>query len=180
MTGKKLVILGVTGGIAAYKACDITSALVKDGYEVRVLLTREGREFVTPLTLQTLSRNKVITDMFEAPEEWDPAHISLADKASLVLVAPATANIIGKMACGICDDMLTCVVCATKAPVLVAPAMNDKMYANPIVKSNIERLKNAGVKFIGPIKGSLACGREGMGHIAEVADILRQAKRFLK
>lgn len=176
----KTVIVGVTGGIAAYKACDVISALVKDGIEVHAIATREAQAFITPLTLQTLSRNKVMTDMFESPEEWDPAHISLADRADLLLVMPATANVIAKLACGICDDMLTCVACATKAPVLLAPAMNDNMYANPITSSNISRLKKIGYRFIGPVRGALACGRDGMGHIAQSEDILREVKRLLK
>lgn len=179
MGRKKFIVLGVTGGIAAYKACDIAGYLVKEGCEVQALLTREGREFITPLSLQTMSRNKVVTDMFESPEAWDPAHISIADRADLVMIAPATANVIAKLAAGICDDMLTCVACATKAPVLVAPAMNDNMYANPIVKSNIERLKKAGYRFVGPVRGRLACGREGIGHMADVCDIVKQAKRLI-
>jgi len=174
------VILGVTGSIAAYKACEITGLLRKAGLEVQVLLTEEAKEFVTPLTLQTLSGNRVITDMFDSPEEWDPVHTSLADSASIVLIAPATANIIGKLACGICDDILSCVVMATRAPVLIAPAMNDKMYTHDIVQENIAKLKKAGYKFIGPVKGRLACGYEGMGCLADAQAIANEAKRLLK
>lgn len=177
---KKSIILGVTASIAAYRACEIAGALVRESFDVQVLLTKEARAFITPLTLQTLSRNKVIEDMFELPEKWDPVHTSIADKASLILIAPATANIIGKLASGICDDILTCVVFATKAPVLIAPAMNEKMYKHRIVQQNIEKLKEIGYKFVGPIKGHLACGHEDIGHIAETNDILKEAKRLLK
>jgi phosphopantothenoylcysteine decarboxylase/phosphopantothenate--cysteine ligase len=170
----------VTAGIAAYRACEITSALVRESFDVQILLTKEAKAFITPLTLQTLSHNKVIEDMFELPDKWDPIHTSIADKADLVLIAPATANVIGKLASGICDDILTCVVFATKAPVLIAPAMNEKMYKHKIVQRNIEKLKEIGYKFIGPVKGHLACGYEGIGHIAETNDILREAKRLLK
>ena len=180
MKKNRRVILGVTGSIAAYKACEITSLLRKAGLEVQVLLTEEAKEFVTPLTLQTLSGNRVITDMFDSPEEWDPVHTSLADSASIVLIAPATANIIGKLACGICDDILSCVVMATRAPVLIAPAMNDKMYTHDIVQENIAKLKRTGYKFVGPVKGRLACGYEGMGCLADAQAIANEAKRLLK
>lgn len=173
------VILGVTGSIAAYKACDIISILRKSEIDVDVLLTKEAKEFITPLTLQTLSGNKVITDMFEIPEEWDVVHTTLAEKAGLILIAPASANVIGKLASGICDDILTCVVLATKAPILIAPAMNANMYRNKIVQENIAKLKSLGCKFVGPIKGHLACGCDDMGHIAEVKDIVTEAKRLL-
>ena len=177
---KRLVILGVTGSIAAYKACDIISGLRKISVDVQVVLTKEAAEFVTPLTLRTLSRNKVMSDMFELPEEWNPAHTSLAEKAGLVLIAPATANVIGKLAAGICDDLLTCLVFATKAPVLIAPAMHSQMYKHEVVRENIEKLKKLGYKFIGPVKGMLACGCEGLGHIADTKDIVKEAKRLLK
>lgn len=177
---KKTVALGVTGSIAAYKACEITSAFVKMGLEVNVILTKEAEEFVTPLTFRTLSGNKVAGGMFDAPEEWDPAHISLAQKADLVLIAPASANVIGKLASGICDDLLTCVTIATKAPVLIAPAMNTNMYDHKIVQQNIAKLKAIGYYFIGPVKGRLACGDEGMGHIACTEDIVKESKRLLK
>ena len=174
----KTVILGVTGSIAAYKACELTSLLRKEGFNVRALLTKEGKEFVTALTLQTLSQNKVITDMFESPEEWNPVHTSLAEEADLILIAPATANIIAKLASGICDDILTCTIFASDAPVLIAPAMNDKMYEHKIVQENIAKLKKAGYRFIGPIKGHLACGCEAVGHIADLSDIIAEAKRL--
>lgn len=176
----KPILLGVTGSIAAYKACEIITALRKDSFDVTVLLTREGKEFITPLTMQTLSGNKVFIDMFELPDRWNPVHTSLADRAGLILIAPASANIIGKLASGICDDILTCTIFATKAPVLIAPAMNEKMYKHKIVQGNIEKLKEAGYRFIGPVKGRLACGHEDIGHLAFVADIVNEAKRLLK
>jgi len=176
---KKSVVLGVTGSIAAYKACEIIGALRKEGFDVDVILTKEGAEFITPLTLTTLSGNKVTTGMFEIPEDWSPVHTSLAQKADLVLIAPATANVIGKLSSGLCDDILTCVVFAAKAPVLIAPAMNDIMYANKIVQENIKKLTKAGYNFVGPVKGHLACGCEGVGHIARVEDIVKQVKRLI-
>lgn len=176
----KKVVVGVTGSIAAYKACEIVNGLKKDGFEVQVILTKEGKEFVTPLTLQTLSGNKVLGDMFELPDNWNPLHTSLADGASMVLIAPATANVIGKLASGMCDDLLSCVVYATKAPVLIAPAMNEKMYEHKIVQENIAKLKGIGYSFIGPVKGHLACGHYAKGHIAEVTDIIKEVKKIAK
>ncbi|MDD5136545.1 MAG: flavoprotein [Candidatus Omnitrophica bacterium] len=177
---KKPVILGVTGSIAAYRACDIISKLRKENIDVRPILTKEAMEFITPLSVQTLARNKVVTDMFALPEEWDPVHTSIAQEAGLILIAPATANIIGKLASGICDDILSCVVFATKAPVLIAPAMNEGMYRHKIVRENIAKLKDIGYKFIGPIKGYLACGHEDIGHIARTEDIVKEVKRLLR
>ena len=179
-TAAKSIMLGVTGSIAGYKACEITTLLKRGAFDITVLLTREAKEFITPLTLQTLSGNKVTSDMFEPSDRWNPMHTSLADKADLVLIAPASANIIGKLASGICDDILTCVVFATKAPILIAPAMNEKMYRNEIIQDNIAKLKRIGYKFIGPIKGRLACGHEDIGHLAETDDIVNEAKRLLK
>ena len=181
MTSKKRsVILGVTGSIAAYKACEIIGLLKKSDIDIDVLLTKEAKAFITPLTLQTLSGNKVVEDMFKAPTEWNPVHTSLADKAGLVLIAPATANLIGKLASGICDDILSCIIFAAKAPVLIAPAMNNVMYKHEIIQTNIAKLKKLGYKFVGPVKGHLACGRDDIGHIADAADIVREAKRLLK
>ena len=177
---KKTVLLGITGSIAAYKACDIISLLKKEGFDVKVLLTKEAKEFVTALTMQTLSQNKIVADMFELPGEWSPAHTSLAQEADLVMIAPATANIIAKIAAGVCDDILTCTVFATDAPIMIAPAMNNKMYRHPITQANIEKLKKVGYVFVGPIKGHLACGCEDIGHIAEIKDIVKEAKRLLK
>jgi phosphopantothenoylcysteine decarboxylase/phosphopantothenate--cysteine ligase len=177
---EKTIILGVTGSIAAYKACEIARALKREPFDVRVLLTEEAEKFVTALTFQTISQNPVVTDMFELPEEWNPRHVSLAKEAGLVLIAPATANIIAKLASGICDDILTCVVFATRAPVLIAPAMNDNMYRHPVTQANIARLEKIGYRFIGPVKGRLACGSEELGHIADTGDIVKEAKRLLK
>lgn len=181
MSAKRpFVILGVTGSIAAYKACEIAGLLVKAGCEVQAVLTAEGKEFITPLSLQTLSRNKVLSDMFELPERWDPLHTALADRADAVLIAPATAAVIGKLAAGICDDLLTCVVYATQAPVLIAPAMNDNMYRHPIVRSNIAKLQKTGYAFVGPVTGRLACGRDAIGHLAAPGDIVKGLQRLLK
>jgi len=177
---KKEAILGVTGSIAAYRACDILSSLRKTGVNVTVIMTKEAKEFVSPLTFQTLSRNKVYSEMFELPSEWNPIHTSLADKADLIIIAPACANIIGKLANGICDDLLTCVAMASNAKILMAPAMNEKMYLNPAIQDNIKLLKSRGMRFIGPIKGPLACGHDAIGHIADTEKIVAEAKKILK
>lgn len=177
---RPFVIVGVTGSIAAYKACEIISLLNREGIETQAILTEAACKFITPLSLQTLSHNKVLTDMFELPEEWDPIHTSLADKADAILIVPATAKLIGKLAGGICDDLLTCVVYATKAPVLIAPAMNDRMYNHPITRENIAKLKKIGYKFIGPAKGRLACGRDAVGCLADTREIAREVKRLAK
>jgi len=177
----KHIIVGVTGSVACYKALDVIRALRRFGASVEVVLTKEAEEFIRPVLFQSISGNKVVTsDLFKLPEKWDAAHISLAEKADLVLVAPATANIIGKVATGICDDMLTCSICATKVPVLFAPAMNEGMYKNKIVQENISKLKKAGYHFTGPTKGKLACGSEGLGHIQDVEVIVKEVKRLLK
>ena len=177
---RKTIIVGVTASIAAYKACEIVNLLRKDSFDVKVILTKDAMEFVTPLTLQTLSGNKVMTDMFEAPEHWSPVHTSLAQSASLILIAPATANVIGKLANGICDDLLTCVAYASKAPVLIAPAMNENMYKHKIVTENIAKLHKIGYSFVGPVKGHLACGHDAIGHIAPVPEIIKEVKKILK
>jgi phosphopantothenoylcysteine decarboxylase / phosphopantothenate---cysteine ligase len=176
----KNIIIGVTASVACYKALDVISALRKTGAQVTVVLTKEAEEFIKPILFQALSGNKVIThDMFTTPEEWDVGHISLAQKANCIAIIPATANIIAKIANGICDDMLTCAVCAAQAPVLFAPAMNTNMYNNKICKSNIDKLKKFGYYFTGPIKGSLACGIEGLGHIQDVETIVKEIKRLI-
>ena len=177
---KKLVLIGITGSIAAYRACDIITTLRKAGYGLQAVMTREAGHFITPLTIQTLTENEVVQDMFQPPAGWDPLHTSLADKADLILIAPATANIIGKLASGITDDILACTVFAAKAPVLLAPAMNDNMYRNKITQANITKLKGAGYKFVGPIKGHLACGRAGEGHIADTTEIVKAVGQLIK
>ncbi|GAB4258613.1 bifunctional phosphopantothenoylcysteine decarboxylase/phosphopantothenate--cysteine ligase CoaBC [Thermincola ferriacetica] len=168
----KCVVLGVTGGIAAYKAADLASRLIKHGAEVHVIMTKAACRFITPLTLQTISRQRVITDMFQEPVSWEVQHIALADKADLMAVVPATANIIGKVANGIADDMLSTTLMATKAPVVFAPAMNVHMYENPIVQGNINKLKQLGYYFIEPATGRLACGYEGKGRLPDVEYIM--------
>ncbi len=180
MVSRKKIILGVTGSIAAFKAADIVSRLTQQGCQVSVVMTKEAEKFITPLTMQMLSCGKVYCDMFEVQDVWDVEHVSLADSASLILIAPATANIIAKLASGLCDDLLTCTVAATKAPVLIAPAMNDAMYTHKITQANIERLQKVGYKFVGPVKGRLACGKVAVGHIADVDEIVRAVLRFLK
>jgi len=174
------IILGITGSIAAYKACELINIFNKDGFNIQAILTKEAIEFITPLTIQTLSGNKALQDIFELPAKWNPVHTSLADQADLILIAPASANLIGKLANGICDDLLTCVVFASKAPILIAPAMNENMYNHKVVRDNIERLKSLGYKFIGPSRGRLACGREGLGRLADVNAIVNTAKRLVK
>lgn len=168
------ILLGVTGSIAAYKAADITSRLVRQGHNVDVILTEGGSRFITPLTLQTLSRNKVYMDLFEEITPSEVKHISLAKKADLVLVAPASANIIGKVAGGIADDFLSTVIMAAagQKPVYIAPAMNTNMYENPIVQDNISKLKGGGYRFIDPKASLLACGDLGKGALADVDDIV--------
>ena len=177
---KKRVLIGVTGSIAAYKSCDVISLLRKLGFETKAVMSRDSKHFITPLTLQTLSCNQVITDMFALPEKWDVYHTSLAEWADLILIAPASADIISRMACGLADDILSATVLASKAKVLIAPAMHEKMYKHKAVQENIARLKRFGYKFIGPKRGYLACGYEGMGHIADVEDIVKAAKILLK
>jgi len=177
---KKEVIIGVTASVACYKALDVISGLRKLGVNVTVILTKEAEEFIKPILFQAVSGNRVIThDMFKSPDEWDVAHISLAEKADCVAIIPATANIIAKIASGMCDDMLTAVVCAARAHVLLAPAMNDNMYNNKIVRENISKLKKFGYHFTGPIKGRLVCGTEGMGHIQDPQTIIKEVKNLL-
>lgn len=167
----KCVVIGVSGGVAVYKALEVISRLRKKDIEVRVIMTESAQKFVTPLSFQSLSQNMVTTDMFDEPKAWEIQHISLAKKADLMLVLPATANMIGKVANGIADDMLSTTIMATKAPVVFAPAMNTNMYENPIVQNNIEKLKSFGYEFIEPASGRLACGDEGRGKLADVEDI---------
>ncbi|MGE5307910.1 MAG: flavoprotein [Deltaproteobacteria bacterium] len=180
MAKNREIILGVTGSVAIYKACDITRRLKERGLSVTVVMTQEATKFISPVLFQSLSGNKVYTDMFGQPDEWEIEHVSLADRASVVAIAPATANIIGKLAGGICDDMLTCVVCATKAPVVICPAMNENMYRNRAVQENCKRLRSFGYSFVEPKKGELACGKIGIGCLAEVDIIVRDISGLLK
>ncbi|MCI9303608.1 bifunctional phosphopantothenoylcysteine decarboxylase/phosphopantothenate--cysteine ligase CoaBC [Clostridium sp.] len=171
----KCVVIGVTGGIAVYKALDVISALRKKDIEVHVIMTESATKFVNPLTFQSISQNMVVTDMFAEPKAWEIQHISLAQKADLMLIAPATANIIGKVANGIADDMLsTTIMAASKAKVIFAPAMNTNMYQNKIVQNNIEKLKNFDYDFIEPASGRLACGDVGIGKLADVNTIVEK------
>lgn len=175
----KNVVLGVTGGIAAYKAVDVVSRLVKLGANVNVIMTENATKFVSPLTFQSLSHNKVVSDMFSEVQYWDIEHISLAQKADIFVVAPATANVIGKIANGIADDMLTTTIMATKARVLIAPAMNTNMYTNPLYEDNEKKLKDLGYKFINPASGLLACGDIGSGKLAKSKDIANRIEKIL-
>jgi len=168
------IVLGVTGSIGAYKAADVIRRLKEHGCGVSCVMTKRAQEFIAPLTLQALSGRKVATDLFSPESPWI-VHTALADQANLVLIAPASANILAKLAHGLADDILTCIVLATKAPVLVAPAMNVHMYHHATVQENIKQLRRMGYHFIGPTVGGLACGYEALGHLAEVDDIVRIA-----
>ena len=176
----KNILLGVTGSVAAYKSCDLIRNLQIVGFCVEVIMTKEAREFIGPLTFQALSQRRVHSEMFDVDIDFNVEHIELAKWARVILIAPATANIIGKLANGIYDDLLTCVVAATKAKVVIAPAMNKDMYANAVVQGNIRKLKNLGVKFIGPRAGKLVCGDTGMGCLEEIDKIVRFVKKLLK
>lgn len=179
MLPEKTVVLGVTGGISAYKAIEIVSRLKKSGINVHVIMTKSATEFVTPLTFRELSGNPVVTDMWSEPKKWNIEHIALANCADIFLIAPATANIIGKIANGIADDMLTTTVMATKAPIILAPAMNSNMYANPIVQKNINTLLAHGYICIDPDSGMLACGIEGPGRLPEPQRIVDKVLELL-
>ena len=174
MKQKRCVCVGVTGGIAVYKALDVISQLKKKDIDVRVIMTKSATEFVTPLSFQSLSQNMVVTDMFAEPKAFEIQHISLAKRADVFLVVPATANIIGKVANGISDDMLSTTIMATKAKVIFAPAMNTNMYENRIVQDNIRKLKDYGYEFIEPDSGRLACGDIGTGKLADVNVIVNK------
>jgi phosphopantothenoylcysteine decarboxylase/phosphopantothenate--cysteine ligase len=179
MSNNKTVVLGVTGGIAAYKALDVVSKLKKKSIDVHVIMTESATKFVSKLSFQSLSQNPVVDDMFEEPKSWEIQHISLAEKADLFAIVPATANIIGKIANGIADDMLSTTVMATKAPVLIAPAMNTNMYENVIVQKNIEYLKTLGYTFVEPDEGRLACGTTGKGKLADTEKIIEHIEMML-
>jgi phosphopantothenoylcysteine synthetase/decarboxylase len=174
------IVLGVGGSIAAYRAADIASQLVKADCQVNVVLTKGGERFVTPLTLQTLSRRPVITDLFDEGDGWQPGHIELADHADLLLVAPATANVIAGLSLGLAHDALGAIALATRAPILIAPAMNGRMWSHPATQEHVERLRGRGVSFIGPEEeGMLACGYEGAGRLWPVEGIIAEALRLL-
>jgi phosphopantothenoylcysteine decarboxylase len=167
----RTVILGVTGSIAAYKSAELASLLVKQGHEVFVVMTKDATEFITPLTLQTLSKNPVTVSFYDEKENWHPGHIGLADRADLLLIAPATAHIVAELAHGFAGHPLAAIALATRAPILLAPAMNGKMWEHPVTKENVDKLKKRGAEFIGPEEGMLACGYEGIGRLWKVNDI---------
>jgi phosphopantothenoylcysteine decarboxylase/phosphopantothenate--cysteine ligase len=178
LKGKK-ILLGVTGGIAAYKTAGLTRDFIKGGADVKVVMTSNATKFISPLTLQTLSGNPVYTDMFSLTEDWEIGHISLADYPDIIVVAPATANIIGKAAAGIADDLLTSLIMATTKPILFCPAMNSNMYQNAAVKENMEKLASRGYILMGAAEGELACGTEGPGRLPPLQDIIEEVESAL-
>lgn len=173
----KKIVLGVTGSIAAHKAADLASLLTRAGADVRVVMTADAQRFITPLPFQTLTRHPVVTDLYSDDDGWQPTHIRLADEADLLLLAPATANVMAKLAHGIADDALTCIALALnpQAKILIAPAMNGKMWRHPATQENVKTLKARGVEFIGPAEGMLACGYEGIGRLWPVEAIAETA-----
>jgi phosphopantothenoylcysteine decarboxylase len=177
---QKTIVLGVTGSIAAYKSVELASLLVKQDHNVFVVMTHDAAEFITPLTLQTLSKNPVTTSFYDEKENWRPGHIELADNADLLLVAPATAHVIAEMANGLANHPLTAIALATRAPILIAPAMNGKMWEHAATQENVEKLKSRGVEFIGPEAGMLACGYEGLGRLWKVEDIAFRAELLVR
>jgi phosphopantothenoylcysteine decarboxylase/phosphopantothenate--cysteine ligase len=179
MLKAKKIVLGITGGIAAYKAAELTRECVRREASVRVIMTKNATEFITPLTLQTLSGHPVFTDMYIPMREFELAHISMAEYADVIVIAPATANFIGKIASGLADDLLSTTVMATKAPVLICPAMNTNMYENIIVKENISKLTARGYLFIEPAYGEMACRAEGYGRLPEITDIIEEVESIL-
>ena len=179
MEKEKTILLGVSGSIAAYRSADLASALTKEGYEVHAVLTPEATHFVTPLVLQTLTRQPVTVNLTQESADR-PTHIALADQASLVVVAPATANLIAQAALGLAPDALTSILLATRAPILMAPAMNGKMWSHPATQEHVVTLQKRGVEFIGPEQGLLACGYEGLGRLWPVEKILEMIREKLK
>jgi len=175
----KTIVLGVCGSIAAYKSADLTSKLVKRGHSVYVVMTANATQFIGAMTFQTLSKNPVTSGVFDERESWRPTHIDLADRADLFLIAPATANVIAKVALGISDDALTSIALATRAPFLIAPAMNGKMWLHPATQQNATTLRTRGAEFIGPEEGMLACGYEGVGRLWNVDEIVAKADEIL-
>jgi phosphopantothenoylcysteine synthetase/decarboxylase len=181
MSAGKNIVLGVTGSIAAYKAAELASLLTKAGCDVRVVMTADAQRFITAVTFKTLSRHPVVTDLYDEVEGWQPTHIKLADEADLLLIAPATAHTIARVALGLADDALSCVALAvnTQAQILVAPAMNGKMWLHPATQQNVATLKSRGVKFIGPEEGLLSCGYEGLGRLWPVEKVAERALELL-
>jgi phosphopantothenoylcysteine decarboxylase len=181
MDSTRNIVLGVTGSIAAHKAVDLASQLAKDGFSVHVVMTADALRFVTPLPFKTMSRHRVVTDLYDEEEGWKPSHIELADNADLLLIAPATANVIAKLAHGLADDALTCIALAVKpsARILIAPAMNGKMWQHPATQVNVAALKARGAEFIGPDDGLLSCGYEGIGRLMPVEKIVERARALL-
>jgi len=173
------VVLGVTGSIAAYKAAELVRLLVKGGMDVSVIMTKAATEFVGELTFRTLSRNPVAVDCFDKSFRWEPEHISLADRADVMAIAPCTANVLAKLACGMADDLLTCAALACRAPMVVAPAMNERMWLHPATRRNLDVLKSRGVEVVEGSEGELACGGRGAGRMAEPAEIVRAIERLL-
>ncbi len=180
MLKDKNILIGITGGIACYKVCEVISILKSEGANVNVIMTKNATNFITPLTLETLSKNKVVVDMFQEKEYVEVKHISLAQKADLTIIIPASANIIGKVANGIADDMLSTTIMATLNSVVFAPAMNNAMYTNRIVQNNIKKLRSYGYKFIDPIEGNLACGYKAIGKLAKKETIINYIKQFFE
>ena len=181
MSGTKMIVLGVTGSIAAHKAVDLASFLAKAGFDVRVVMTADAQRFVTPLPFKTLSRHPVVTDLYDEEEGWKPTHITLADNADMLLIATATANVIAKFAAGIADDALSCIALALRAEarLVIAPAMNGKMWQHPATQQNVATLKSRGAHFLGPDAGLLSCGYEGIGRLEAVEEIGRYAVKLL-
>ncbi len=177
----KNIVLGVTGSIAAHKAADLASQLTRQKHNVRVVMTADAQRFITPLPFKTLSRHPVITDLYDEEEGWKPTHIRLADEADLLLIAPATANVLAKLANGFADDALSCIALALnpRARVLIAPAMNGKMWLHPATQQNVGTLKTRGAEFIGPEEGMLSCGYEGIGRLWPVEQIVERALKLL-
>ena len=182
MSAGKNIVLGVTGSIAAYKAAELASQLTKQGCEVHVVLTADAQRFISALPFKTLSRHPVVTDLYDEVAGWEPTHIKLADEADLLLIAPATANTIAKLAQGLANDALSCVALALndRAKVLVAPAMNGKMWLHPATQQNVATLKSRGVEFIGPEEGLLSCGYEGLGRLWPVEQVAERALELLR
>lgn len=174
------IVIGITGGISAYKACGLISYLKSEGANLEVIMTKHAQEFISSLTIETLAGQKVITDMFANVDHSEVKHITLAKEADLIIIIPATANIIGKVANGIADDMLSTTIIATKSPVIFLPAMNVNMYENPIVQNNIEKLKKYGYQFIEPKTGKLACGDTGKGKLPKTEEIVKELKLIIK